>query len=366
MSDNFAFPHGELTKIVGTPTNATLQVLKSQLCDNAASVPSRRGGGAHGHLGIVMDAVEYMTVSNNIPWINPIHPGDLPVHSCGVTAVLREQINRQYDEDLAAFELYTKVSNALKRQILLAVEPTFLRAIAHHRLGFMQVSPLDMIHHLDEHYGRLTPGEIEANRLALSTPWNPDRPIEDLWASVDAIRRIAEDGKAPITEVSTISLLLDMFETSGLLSTTTEKFRLSEPSQWTLAQFKKEINRGNAERLRRLTTGPPGYHGALATTASTAAVARVAKPCPTASTITCDGIQLYYCWSHGLSGYANHTSQTCVNRKAGHIASATLGNQQGGVYIRIPGQKPPKPPTVRNVRRAMAAHSIQNESDDDI
>jgi hypothetical protein len=62
-----------------------------------------------------MDAVEYVTVSNNIPWINPIHPGDLPVHSTGVTAVLREQINRQY----------TKVSNALKRQILLAVEPTF-------------------------------------------------------------------------------------------------------------------------------------------------------------------------------------------------------------------------------------------------
>lgn len=62
-----------------------------------------------------MDAVEYVTVSNNIPWINPIQPGDLPVHSSGVTAVLREQIERQYDEDLAAFELYTKVSNALKR-----------------------------------------------------------------------------------------------------------------------------------------------------------------------------------------------------------------------------------------------------------
>jgi hypothetical protein len=72
------------------------------------------------------------------------------------------------------------VSNALKRQILLAVEPTFLQALAHPRLGFMTVTPLVMIQHLDETYGRLTPGEIEANRLALSTPWNPDRPIEDL------------------------------------------------------------------------------------------------------------------------------------------------------------------------------------------
>ena len=205
----------------------------------------------------------------------------MPVHGTGVTTVQREQINRQYDEDLAVYDLCIRVSNALKRHIILAVDPTFLRALAHPKLGFMKVSPLSMIQHLDATYGRLTPGEIEANRLALSTPWNPDRPIEDLWASVDTIRRIAEDGQAPITEVTAISLLLDMFEASGLLSSTTEKYRLSEPSNWSLEQFKRDITRGNAERLRRLTTGSSGYHGALAATAPKAVSTRVAKPCPT-------------------------------------------------------------------------------------
>jgi hypothetical protein len=95
--------------------------------------------------------------------------------------------------------------------------------------------------------------------------------------------------------VTAISLLLDMFETTGLLSSTTEKLRLSEPSTWTLEQFKRDINHGNAERLCQLTTGVAGYHGALATTASTAAVARVAKPCPADTDIICDGIQLSYC-----------------------------------------------------------------------
>jgi hypothetical protein len=180
MSNNFAFPHGELTKVIGLPTNASLQVLNNQICNNAASVPSRRGGGAQGHLGIVMDAVDYMTVSNNIPWVDPVHPNELSVHGTAVTTILREQINRQYDADLAAYELYSKVSNALKRQILLAVEPNFLQALAHARLGFMTVTPLVTIRHLHETYGRLMPGEIEANRLALSTPWNPGRPIEDL------------------------------------------------------------------------------------------------------------------------------------------------------------------------------------------
>jgi hypothetical protein len=144
-----------------------------------------------------------------------------------------------YDTDFAAYDLYSKVSNALKRQILHAVEPAFLQALAHPRLGFMTVTPLAMIHYMDETYGRLTLGEIEANRLALFTLWNPDRPIEDLWASIDTIRCIADDGKAPITEVTAISLLLDMFDTSGQLSSTTHKFRLSEPSTWTLEQFKQ-------------------------------------------------------------------------------------------------------------------------------
>jgi hypothetical protein len=134
-----------------------------------------------------------------------------------------------------------------------------------------------------------------------------------------------------------------MFETSRLLSSTTEKLWLSEPSNGTLEQFRQEINRGNAKRLCWLTTGVAGYHGALATTAPAATVARVAKPCPSDSDIMCDGIQLYYCWSHGLSGYANYTSKTCAKGKAGHITSATLENQQEGVYIRILGQKPPKP-----------------------
>jgi hypothetical protein len=155
--------------------------------------------------------------------------------------------------------------------------------------------------------------------------------------------------------VSTISLLLDMFETSGLLSSTIETFRLSEPSTWTLEQFKQEINHGNAKRLCRLTTGVAGYHGALVATAPTAAVARVAKPCHPDSTIMCNGIHLYYCWSHGLSGYVNHISKTCVNRIARHIATHPY-----------PWAEAPKAPTARNMRRALAAHMVNDTSDNDI
>ena len=181
MSDSSfsSFPHGKLTKIIGKPTNTSLQVLKRQLYDNAASVSSRRGGGAHGHLGMILDTQQYLAISNNIPWVTPTHPGDAPNLVLATTAVQREQITRLFDSDLVAFELYSRTSNALKQQLLLSVNSSFLRALEDPTFGFMATTPLAMIQHLDSAYGTLTPEELEVNRLELSKPWNPESPIEE-------------------------------------------------------------------------------------------------------------------------------------------------------------------------------------------
>jgi hypothetical protein len=102
---NFSgFPHRKLTKILGKPSNTSLQVLKRQLYDNAASIPSRRGGGAYGYLGIVLDADRFP--------VTPKHPGNSPNLPLATTAVLHEQVTHQCDSDLLAFEPYNRVSNA--------------------------------------------------------------------------------------------------------------------------------------------------------------------------------------------------------------------------------------------------------------
>jgi hypothetical protein len=177
-----------------------------------------------------------------------------------------------------------------------------------------------MIQHLDAIYGTLSPEELEANFLDLSKPWNPDSSIEEIWASVDNILHLACNGHANILEVTTITILLAVFETSGLLGSTTKKFRLRDISERTLAAFKDEVNRGSKERIYKLTTRTASYHGAHA------AIHRHGRPCPTKPDANCEGIPLLYCWSHGLSTYANHTSFTCNNKKAGHVSTATLLN----------------------------------------
>jgi hypothetical protein len=48
------FPHSYLPKVTGEPTFEDLKVIRRLLNTNDMSVASYKGGGRHGHLGIIM------------------------------------------------------------------------------------------------------------------------------------------------------------------------------------------------------------------------------------------------------------------------------------------------------------------------
>jgi hypothetical protein len=66
-----------VTKIHGQPTNQDITTLKKELISLAASIPSRLGGGNHGHAGIIVEAAKYLTMAG-VAFTNPIHPGIYP------------------------------------------------------------------------------------------------------------------------------------------------------------------------------------------------------------------------------------------------------------------------------------------------
>ena len=337
----FIFPYTSLTPIDGKPTNTTLQVLQRQLFTNARSVPSDRGGGNHGHLAIVLPAADYLA-RTGVPFIVPIHPGP-PPDAVGTASTIAVAI-RNYNDALAAVTLYNSLSAALTSQILTAVNPSFLSALEDPDFGFGDVTPLAMLTHLRAEYGTMTPEELERNRAALSEAWNFDDPIEDLWAKLANIQRVAILGNVPIPEITIVTLTLAMIEKTGLLATTTEKFRLRPVSEWTIALFKSEFQLGNKERIRRLTAGTAGFHGAhhaaapptavTPNNASASAAAVTPAPIPNALAasrhVTVKGGKMYYCWTHGLGPHRNHTSATCHRKAEGHKDNATAFKMQGG------------------------------------
>jgi hypothetical protein len=72
------FPNPVLSKIDHEPTFEDIQVTTRLLNANAISIPSMSGGGAHGHLGIIMTQVEYETISPS-PWVEPFNPNAVPI-----------------------------------------------------------------------------------------------------------------------------------------------------------------------------------------------------------------------------------------------------------------------------------------------
>jgi hypothetical protein len=351
-STTFNFPYATLTPIEGKPTNTTLQLLQRQLYTNARAVDSPRGGGTHGHMAMLLSDAEYIARAG-VPFVVPIHPGAAPDAAAGATAAQIAEAIRAYNQAIADVTLYNRLSAALTAQIITAVNASFLSALDDPDFGFSDVTPRAMLAHLRTEYGTMTPEELEHNRAALSEPWNLDDPIEDLWAKIANIQRVATLGLVPIPNVTVITLTLAMLEKTGLLATTTEKFRLRPVGEWTLDLFKTEFKLGNQERVRRLTAGDAGFHGAHHTSISTpvpTAAAAVVTPSPAQPPpihVSVEGGKMYYCWTHGLGMHRNHTSATCNHKAEGHKDDATAFKMQGGNNI-ISSGRPRHLPTTRN------------------
>ena len=92
----FAFPN--LTPINGEPNSDILIKLKNQLKANASSVPSNLGGGAHGHLGLVLSPATYAMVANT-PFVQPAHPGPLAIPP-GTTGPMATVLCEKHVENL--------------------------------------------------------------------------------------------------------------------------------------------------------------------------------------------------------------------------------------------------------------------------
>ena len=104
----------EPTKIDGEPTFETLQLLNNELKINSQCIPSTRGGGAHGHLVLVLTAVDYQLITLT-PFIQPPDPGEFqiplnPNITMEQISVMREQHNSLRHQ----FEKVSAVNAALR------------------------------------------------------------------------------------------------------------------------------------------------------------------------------------------------------------------------------------------------------------
>jgi hypothetical protein len=90
-------PHDPLTALSAheEPTPFAVRLLRREIFDNALAVESELGGGDHGHLGMVMPNVDYITVSTGgAAYAFPVKPA-VPNYA-GESAAARDALKDEY------------------------------------------------------------------------------------------------------------------------------------------------------------------------------------------------------------------------------------------------------------------------------
>ena len=116
------FLHPKLTPIQEKPTNTSIKILKKEVYANARAIPSQRGEGKHGHLGLVIENHAY-TAGTAKAWDLPEHPGSSPKTPEGSSGRIIDEYFRRYKVLIEELTLAEQVVDELRQLILAAVPP---------------------------------------------------------------------------------------------------------------------------------------------------------------------------------------------------------------------------------------------------
>ena len=111
--------------------NFNLLIGTHQKCaNNAGSISTTLGGGAHRYLALITPANTYFALMGAI-FQPPTNPGPFPQIPPWATAAQIGHLERTHKEDKRLYQEYVAVGNVLKQQLIGVVDETYLRQIRH-------------------------------------------------------------------------------------------------------------------------------------------------------------------------------------------------------------------------------------------
>ena len=118
------------------------------------------GGGEHGHLGLVCTPEAYFSlVPNTDAYTRPENPGRLAVED-GLTGFQIAQVRDNYTESTRVFREVLGIERAIIQQMVVAIEPNYLRALRTPGTNKLNNSIPEILMHLFTAYGDVTPTDF--------------------------------------------------------------------------------------------------------------------------------------------------------------------------------------------------------------
>ena len=162
-----------VTKIHGQPMSLDLTILEKEVIAILAGIPMALGGGNFGHVGIIMEAAAYSTMTAGIAFVNPANPGVYPAGlAAKAAATVRAQAEAEHKELIGQFETFEGVRIGVKDLILEAVDNEYLIEVEHETLGFLNQTPRQMLDHLLARGGALDFADTKELLAKRDGEWN--------------------------------------------------------------------------------------------------------------------------------------------------------------------------------------------------
>jgi hypothetical protein len=204
-------------KITGQPAYNDIRQLRTVIYRNAASIASARGGGQHGHLGMVMDNATYATLTPDA-WVDPEVPAPEAAVPENATQFQIAAAHSAHNQKMKAHQEFVNLNNALTKIITESIEELYLKPFYRPYVGLTGRTTKDVIQLLLETYGYILPHELQRNQEQLNKPYDAtSEPLQILIDRYEEARTFANDGKLPITDGILINAGIVTLKNTGVL-----------------------------------------------------------------------------------------------------------------------------------------------------
>lgn len=231
--------HPELTRANDEPDYAILQLQEifGKIYANAAEIPSKLGGGNHGHLGSVMTPTLYATISPK-PCTDPADPGPNPVYPAGATATQRESIKDTWQWDTATYTTNNNVQTVMKAFIVKALPKACLAKKMHRLTGLQGVSAYNPMQHLMKRYRKIMEPIKQQAKKDFKEDYDPGQPIAIYFQRLDDGIQLANDAQIPYTPAQILQQASYQMKKSGLYQDECKAWKDKDPADRTWENFK--------------------------------------------------------------------------------------------------------------------------------
>ena len=277
------FQYQNLDKIHGEPTLDSLLHLFRQLKINAQSVPTTLGGGQLGYLALVLSAADYAAIQNTIPFVRPVDPGvfqyvptptvaaaSAPATTPVTTRTTRSatsgtptaqrtpgsntvtptatitidiaQQKAQHEERKRQYHECQAVEQALRQQLVEAIEPEYLEALRD-PITYMIQDPIpDIITFLQDTYGKITPQELADREDALRNfHYEPWKPVDLVFNKITQYKDLCELCHNQKTDTQLVQLAYLIFNKTRIYTDALKDWNRKPTADKTFANMKTHM-----------------------------------------------------------------------------------------------------------------------------